>query len=105
MWIRTWVLLSLSQNNMPITKHIIVRGKVQNVGFRHFAITRANQIGITGWVKNLPDRSVEAVIQGDTKNIELMQKFLSEGPNFSRVSDLTIDTIDSEDFDDFSVRY
>lgn len=90
---------------MVITKHVIVCGKVQNVGFRHFTTTRARQFGITGWVRNLPDRSVEMVIQGENKNVLLMQKVVSEGPMYSQVSDVTVESIESEVFDDFSVRY
>ena len=88
-----------------ITKHIIVNGKVQNVGYRHFTVTRAHQVGVKGWVKNLPDRTVEMVIQGEPKNIELMLKFVSEGPSFSRVMDVTVETIEAELFDDFLVKY
>lgn len=88
-----------------ITKHIIVNGKVQNVGFRQFTVTRAHQTGVKGWVRNLPDRTVEMVIQGEAKNIELMMKFVSEGPSFARVMDVTVETIEAETFDDFLVRY
>ena len=45
------------------------------------------------------------VIQGEPKNIELMLKFVSEGPSFSRVMDITVETIEAELFDDFLVKY
>ena len=88
-----------------ITKHVIVGGKVQNVGFRNFAQKTARQLGIRGWVKNLPDRRVETIIQGEDKNVQLMLKFLSDGPTYSRVTEVQVEKIEAETFTDFSVRY
>lgn len=42
-----------------IRKHIVFYGRVQGVGFRYYAVNKANQLGLTGWVKNLPDGTVE----------------------------------------------
>lgn len=63
-------------------RHYIVRGRVQGVGFRMFAYRRANQLGLGGWVRNLPDgRSVEAFAQGEADVLdEFAEKTLRRGP-------------------------
>ena len=48
-----------------IRKHIIFYGRVQGVGFRYYAVNKANQLGLTGWVRNLPDGTVEMEVQGN----------------------------------------
>ena len=47
------------EKKTKIRKHIIFYGRVQGVGFRYYAVQKANQLGLTGWVKNLYDGSVE----------------------------------------------
>lgn len=46
-----------------IRKHIVFYGRVQGVGFRYYAVNKANQLGLTGWVKNLPNGTVEMEVQ------------------------------------------
>ena len=52
---------------VPIMKrlHIIAGGVVQGVCFRHYALRKAEQIGVSGWVRNTPDGRVEAVVEGE----------------------------------------
>ena len=52
-----------------IRKHIYFYGRVQGVGFRYYAVQKANQLGLTGWVRNLSDGSVEMEVQGDPNKI------------------------------------
>ena len=47
-----------------VRKHIFFYGRVQGVGFRYYAVQKANQLGLTGWVKNLYDGSVEMEVEG-----------------------------------------
>lgn len=59
-----------------IRKHIIFYGRVQGVGFRYYAVNKANQLGLTGWVRNLPDRTVEMEVQGNEPSIDELIIFL-----------------------------
>ncbi len=87
------------------TIHIIVTGRVQGVGFRYFTVRCANNLGLCGWVRNLPDGGVEAVIQGQDDSIEQMIELLQEGPRASIVTDLKIEEIEQEEFSGFTMRF
>ena len=85
---------------------ITVVGRVQGVGFRYFALHRAHELGITGWVKNSVDGSVEIVAQSDEPTLKTYVDYLRLGPTLSRVDKIT--TYKSEVvtvFDKFSVKY
>lgn len=86
--------------------HVFVKGRVQGVGFRHFTKTNARQIGIDGWVKNLPDGRVEAVFEGEEENIKEMINRVKEGPRSSRVTDVNVEwESPKQDGEGFRVRY
>ena len=55
-------------------------GRVQGVGFRYTAESVALELGVTGWVRNLPDGRVEAVAEGPEKNLQLMLERIAYGP-------------------------
>ena len=59
-----------------IRKHIIFYGRVQGVGFRYYAVNKANQLGLTGWVRNLPDGTGEMEVQGNEPSIDEVIIFL-----------------------------
>ena len=59
-----------------IRKHIIFYGRVQGVGFRYYAVNKTNQLGLTGWVRNLPDETVEMEVQGYEEQIDELIIFL-----------------------------
>lgn len=59
-----------------IRKHILFYGRVQGVGFRYYAVNKANQLGLTGWVRNLPDGTVEMEAQGCEEQIDELIIFL-----------------------------
>lgn len=61
--------------------HVWVSGDVQGVGYRSFIKEKALELGITGWVKNLPDGRVEAAFQGENEQIQKMIVFCKSGPN------------------------
>lgn len=88
-----------------LKKHIFISGRVQGVGFRHFTRKNAESLGITGWVKNLPDGRVEAVFQGSEEQIEELIQRCKNGPIASYVQDIEAEKdLGDEDFDDFSVE-
>ena len=60
--------------------HVRVRGVVQGVGFRWFVRERARRLGLSGWVRNLPDGSVEVVASGEQGQIDLLIGELRKGP-------------------------
>ena len=68
--------------------HVRVIGTVQGVGFRWFVRERARRLGLAGWVRNLPDGSVEVAASGDEPQVELLRTELQRGPSGARVKTL-----------------
>lgn len=66
----------------------IVTGRVQGVYFRQSTADQARQLGLDGWVRNLPDGRVEGMAAGDIKALEVLQAWLHKGPPAARVDDL-----------------
>ncbi|MEO7086909.1 MAG: acylphosphatase [Gemmatimonadaceae bacterium] len=60
--------------------HVVVRGRVQGVGFRWFVRGAARSAGLSGWVKNLDDGSVEVAATGDDSAIHALREALASGP-------------------------
>jgi acylphosphatase len=65
-----------------------VEGRVQGVGFRAWTVRMATQLGLRGWVRNLPDGSVEAHLAGPSDALRAAEARLAEGPPASRVDRL-----------------
>ena len=66
----------------------IVRGRVQGVGFRWFVWREAERLGVGGWVRNLPDGSVEVVSQGADETLDRLEQALRLGPSGAGVEAL-----------------
>lgn len=64
---------------------IIVYGRVQGVAFRWYAQTRAQQLGVTGWVRNRPDGSVRMIAEGERGALEVLVDWAASGPTHARV--------------------
>jgi acylphosphatase len=75
---------------VPVTRvRVIVRGRVQGVGFRFYARAIANSLALRGTVRNLPDgRAVEAVVQGDPARLEEFTAAMERGPSGAVVESL-----------------
>ena len=71
---------------MKIAKKYVIYGRVQGVGYRFFAERVANQLGLSGYVKNLWDGNVEAYAIGDDVALEEFKRHLMEGPRSARVT-------------------
>lgn len=82
-----------------------VTGRVQGVGFRYATERAAQAIGVHGFVRNLPDRSVEAVFEGVEKAVEQALSFVRAGPPGARVERIEIEDITSQHHESFEVRY
>jgi acylphosphatase len=83
---------------------IIVKGVVQGVGFRYFAIRIAERLGITGYVKNLPEGSVEIEAEGDKTVVNAFIKEIRIGPRYSRVTDITLERLEPKFDKSFVVK-
>lgn len=68
-----------------IAKHAVVRGMVQGVAFRWSTKTRARELGVAGWVRNLPDGSVEVWAEGPASAVEDLVRWLERGPPSAQV--------------------
>jgi len=86
--------------------HIIVSGRVQGVFFRDFTRQQANNLGITGWVKNLPDGKVQIVAEGDKDKLLQLIEAVKVGPSSAKVKDCQIKWLEfSGEFRDFEIIY
>jgi acylphosphatase len=74
-----------------IRAHVIITGRVQGVAFRADTRWSAQQIGVSGWVRNRPDGSVEAVIEGERKRVEEMLAWCRRGPALARVDEMKLE--------------
>ena len=77
-------------NAAAVILHVTVRGKVQGVGYRAFAVYAAGSLGLEGWVRNRKDGTVEAVVAGSAAALD---KFVAEcrrGPTVARVESIDV---------------
>lgn len=73
-----------------MTVRIYISGFVQNVGFRQYIKYKAKKLNVSGWVKNLSDGRVEALVQGDEQNVKKMIGVCRRGPFLARVKEIKI---------------
>jgi acylphosphatase len=86
--------------------HVVISGRVQGVFFRAETRRTALALGITGWVRNLPDRTVEAVFEGGDEPLRQMMQWCHSGPPGARVDRVTVKTpAAASDFSGFEIRY
>jgi acylphosphatase len=89
-----------------IQAYVKVYGMVQGVGFRYFTRHVGNSLGVSGFVRNLPDGGVEAVIEGEENKVRQMIDRLREGPDSSIVEDLQVEIGEySGQFRGFTIRF
>lgn len=91
-------------NVIHIQAHITIFGFVQGVGFRHLIRSKAIELGLTGWVRNNPEGSVETLFQGSKEKIEQIIKLCKKGPFLSEVENVDVQwENEKEKFDSFEV--
>ncbi len=73
-----------------LTRRLLIRGSVQGVWFRESMRLEAERLGITGWVRNRLDGSVEAVVQGSREAVEAIERWARRGPEHANVADVEI---------------
>lgn len=84
---------------------VVVRGRVQGVFFRAETRQTARSLGLAGWVRNLPDGSVEAWFEGDGPSVDRAVEWSRHGPPMSRVDVLEVTREDPGGLEGFEIRY
>ena len=86
--------------------HAIVHGRVQGVFFREYTKRKAQELGLEGWVRNLPDRTVETVFRGEADLVAVMIQWLYTGSPQSDVTEVDIKEEEPRDESvGFVIRY
>lgn len=75
---------------MGLARRFVIEGRVQGVGFRWFACDVAAREGATGWVRNLPDGRVEALVEGESDAVTRIERALRTGPAGARVERVSV---------------
>jgi acylphosphatase len=87
-----------------IARHVRVTGRVQGVFFRAWAQGQARELGISGWIRNCPDGSLEAHLDGEEADVTRMIERMSHGPSDARVDELTVEEAEPESSGRFELR-
>lgn len=83
-----------------------IKGRVQGVFFRASAKETAMNLGITGWVKNQPDGTVETVAEGEQEELDRFIEWCREGPENASVADVEVDRQEATgEFDTFTIKH
>jgi acylphosphatase len=82
-----------------------VTGRVQGVSFRWYAEQEAQRLGVAGWVRNEPDGSVAAHLEGESDAVDAMVEWLHQGPSLARVQHVAVRAGADEGATSFDVRY
>ena len=91
---------------MRETRLIRIHGKVQGVGYRFFATRVARRLGLKGWIQNMRDGSVEAMVEGEDKTIDEWIEELKEGPRYAEVTKIDQEQKESTGkLGDFDVKF
>ncbi|TDA26974.1 MAG: acylphosphatase [Archaeoglobi archaeon] len=83
---------------------VFISGIVQGVGFRYFTLKVARELGIKGYVKNLPDGRVYIYAVGDEKSLEKLLEKVKIGPPLAVVRDIVVREAEPKEFEKFEVR-
>ena len=88
-----------------VRAHLFISGVVQGVGYRYHTRRQGQHLGLSGWVRNLDDGRVEALVQGPREKVEELIKWCYRGPSEARVSDIAV-TYEptADDLDEFGIR-
>ncbi len=89
---------------MPPCLHLLITGQVQGVWFRESMRQEALAQGATGWVRNLPDGKVEAVVCGSEEAVQALLKWAKRGPPLARVTSIETCETPPEPFSTFEKR-
>ncbi|MEZ5977960.1 MAG: acylphosphatase [Planctomycetota bacterium] len=85
-------------------RHVVVRGRVQGVGFRYATARFAAAEGATGWVRNLANGDVLVHVEGDASSVERVEAWLARGPAAARVDTVVAEDAEVSGCSDFEIR-
>ena len=87
-----------------LSLHLLISGRVQGVWFRQFTRQQAEAYGVTGYVRNLPDGRVEAVLSGEAGAVRQVEAWLNKGPELALVAEVESAEVAFQPFERFEVR-
>jgi len=85
--------------------HVRVSGRVQGVYYRAYTRDRAKSLGINGWVRNIPGGGVEAVLEGERRQVGELLRAMKSGPSGSMVLGMELSEIEAKGYNDFEIKY
>ena len=88
---------------MKVTKHLRIHGLVQGVNYREAMRLEAERLGVTGWVRNRHDGTVEAVVHGSAEAVHAIMNWAHKGPRHARVTQMDVNDADGS-YDMFERR-
>jgi acylphosphatase len=89
---------------VTVARRVVVHGRVQGVFFRESVRRRAYRAGVAGWVRNNDDGSVEAWLEGEPDDVELVVRFAGIGPSGAYVERVDVEDVEPEELRGFEVR-
>jgi acylphosphatase len=93
-------------NQNKAKAHVLISGQVQGVFFRDATRKKAEDLRITGWVRNLPDGRVEVLFEGEKEAIDKIIEWTKKGPDSARVEDIKVKWEEYKDeFSSFAIKY
>ena len=87
-----------------LTRHLLIEGQVQGVYYRASMVAQATRLGVRGWVRNLRDGRVEAVVQGAPDAVQAVIDWVQRGPAQARVTRVQVAEVAAERFEGFVQR-
>ena len=86
--------------------HAIISGRVQGVSFRYYTQQEAQKLGVKGWIRNRPERTVEVTAEGERDKLDDLLAFLHHGPPAAKVENVQSTWSDAiGEFSDFQITY
>ena len=87
-----------------LAKHVRVTGRVQGVFYRAWAQGQARELGVSGWIRNCPDGSVEAHLGGEEQCVARMIERMGRGPSNAVVEEISVEDTTAENLGRFELR-
>ncbi len=88
----------------PDSKHILITGKVQGVGYRAWLVDLAGKMKVMGWTRNRRDGTLEAVAYGEVENVAAFIEAASKGPASATVTEVVVSDAGGGEFKTFEIR-
>jgi acylphosphatase len=83
------------------TRHLIIHGRVQGVGYRAYMRMEADRLSVTGWVRNRADGTVEAMIHGSPEDVSKLLEWARRGPPAARVTSIEVTEASGDEYERF----